>query len=250
MPPRRKRKHGQIESEIIIDNVTILDTTIEPGRMDARKIKNNTKVLRASIASINPAPASHPLLETYPDVPPNEMSGLGHADDDEPYEDELWEPGKTESRATCTLRAYNTMCTDFLEELLSMEVNPRAAQPCRCNREGSTALYRCLDCDHPPIKCKECVLSAHQHLALHRIERWDGNHFAAASLLELGHILYLGHNGDPCPCMSVDLTPSSDPAPIGNKRTSEQISVVHTQGIRSVAIRYCICPSRKAPHVN
>ncbi|KDQ05650.1 hypothetical protein BOTBODRAFT_97118, partial [Botryobasidium botryosum FD-172 SS1] len=137
-----------------------------------------------------------------------------------------------------------------LKELLSMEINPRAAQPCSCNREGSTALYRCLDCDHHPVKCKVCTLSTHQHLALHRIERWDGNHFAATSLFDLGHILYLGHDGDPCPCVSVDPAPSPDLAPVGNKRSSEQISVVHTQGIRSVAIRYCICPGSKAPHVN
>ncbi|KDQ11873.1 hypothetical protein BOTBODRAFT_176872 [Botryobasidium botryosum FD-172 SS1] len=77
--------------------------------------------------------ASHPLLETYPDVPPNEMLGLGLADDDELYEDELWEPGKVELQVTHTLRAYNTVHANFLKELLSMGVNPHAAQLCCCN---------------------------------------------------------------------------------------------------------------------
>lgn len=71
--------------------------------MDARTIKSNTKVLHTSIASTNSAPVSHTSLETYPDVPPNEMSGLGHVDDDELYEDEPWEPGKTESRVSHTI---------------------------------------------------------------------------------------------------------------------------------------------------
>lgn len=90
----RKRKHGQIESEVLTDKITITSTTIGPGRLDARIIKNNTRVLHTSVVSTNP----HPSLETYPDVPPNEMLGLEHVDDDELYEDEPWEPGKTESR--------------------------------------------------------------------------------------------------------------------------------------------------------
>lgn len=131
-----------------------------------------------------------------------------------------------------------------------MEVDQQSTRPCGCGREGHIAEYRCLDCDHRPVKCRKCILNAHRALSLHRIEVWDSNRFATTSLFDLGHVMHLGHSGDPCPNLSndplaepaeSDSTCPANPAIVGSRRNAEQISVVHTRGIRPVAIRYCAC---------
>ncbi|KDQ05827.1 hypothetical protein BOTBODRAFT_95750, partial [Botryobasidium botryosum FD-172 SS1] len=116
-----------------------------------------------------------------------------------------------------------------LEELISMESNPRTQRPCVCNRD-TPAVYRCMDCDHSNVRCQACILDSHRQLSLHRIEEWKEGHFARKTLFDLGHVLYLGHDGVPCP----ELTQTAP-------RTAEEISIAHVHGIHPVRLRYCVC---------
>ncbi|KDQ10928.1 hypothetical protein BOTBODRAFT_115244, partial [Botryobasidium botryosum FD-172 SS1] len=80
-----------------------------------------------------------------------------------------------------------------------MEFNPQASRVCSCNRKDSPSIYRCLDCNRTTVQCQQCTLDSHKHLSLHQIEKWEGDHFMPTTLFDLGHILYLGHDSEPCP---------------------------------------------------
>ena len=43
------------------------------------------------------------------------------------------------------------------------------------------------------------MLEKHTLLPFHRIEIWKNHCFLPARLMDLGHVIHLGHNGQPCP---------------------------------------------------
>ncbi|KDQ49019.1 hypothetical protein JAAARDRAFT_94968, partial [Jaapia argillacea MUCL 33604] len=59
--------------------------------------------------------------------------------------------------------------------------------------------FRCINCFGRPFTCLECCRNEHDRLPFHRIERWTGKYFAWSSLFVIGHMVYLGHGGKPCP---------------------------------------------------
>ena len=76
--------------------------------------------------------------------------------------------------------------------------------------EGLTREPTCSMCDNPmDVKCSDCLggnyfcrncaIQSHQRTPFHRLARWTGSHFAPLSLYSLGIVLFLGHDGVPCP---------------------------------------------------
>ena len=55
--------------------------------------------------------------------------------------------------------------------------------------------WRCQDCVFPEMLCRSCMRETHQHDPLHRIEQWNGKHFRAAALWEVGVYILIKHHG-------------------------------------------------------
>ena len=57
-------------------------------------------------------------------------------------------------------------------------------------------------------------------------QQWNGSFFVRTSLRDLGLIVQLGHQGKPCPFLG---------------RVLDDFTVVHTNGIHAVRVRFCTC---------
>ncbi|KAF8257164.1 hypothetical protein EI94DRAFT_1421880, partial [Lactarius quietus] len=55
------------------------------------------------------------------------------------------------------------------------------------------------DCFGAPLFCKRCCVIKHRHSPLHRPLLWTATHYTLVSLQSLGFILFVGHDGSPCP---------------------------------------------------
>jgi CxC2 like cysteine cluster associated with KDZ transposases len=85
-----------------------------------------------------------------------------------------------------------------LAKLVELEAPP--ANKLCINCQQCPGLYRCLDCHlGQRLLCKKCCLRVHQHNPFHKIQYWTGQFFDRADLGELGLIIHLGHDGNPCP---------------------------------------------------
>jgi hypothetical protein len=93
------------------------------------------------------------------------------------------------------LREWKELRAGYLDELLVLEQLPSEA--CRCGT--AEGLLRCTDCFLSSVMCRECCLEAHRYLPFHRIQSWNGTYFKSSSLYAQGHIIYVGHGGQPCP---------------------------------------------------
>ncbi|KAJ8474039.1 hypothetical protein ONZ51_g7481 [Trametes cubensis] len=126
--------------------------------------------------------------------------------------------------------------------LLEREVGPSYPICCSSSCDNHTAcntapcdkpilatepVYRCFDCYHAPIVCKECVVAAHTTNPLHRIEEWQPtlSFWQRRPLHDLGLVIWLGHGGNRC---------YSSPGP-------RKITVVHEHGIHTADIAFCNC---------
>ncbi|KAJ7109543.1 hypothetical protein C8R43DRAFT_848675, partial [Mycena crocata] len=85
--------------------------------------------------------------------------------------------------------------------------------------------FRCKDCGDL-LQCKACCVERHQPSPLHLLEEWGGAFWKRSSLLDLGLIYQVGHQGGACP------------SPASPMRT---MVVIDTTGIHSVHFRYCGC---------
>lgn len=110
--------------------------------------------------------------------------------------------------------------------------------------DGDPGLFKCKDCFGGHILCHSCLLSKHSQLPLHRIlvsfylstcstcinqwQHWTGSYYRPSTLRELGLIVQLGHHGGSCPIP-------------GDSRSD--FTVVHTNGVHNVNIRFCGCSS-------
>ncbi|KAF6758442.1 hypothetical protein DFP72DRAFT_1064583 [Ephemerocybe angulata] len=117
----------------------------------------------------------------------------------------------------------------YLRYLITLEgrgKNPPTTCPnCTLNQ---TAEYRCLTCDDTGMMCKECIVSAHRSLPLHRTQRWNGNFFAKVTLKSLGLRIQLGHSmGETCP--------RPDTA------WGDDFVVLDMDGVHTLGVDYCGC---------
>ncbi|KAM6490236.1 hypothetical protein JOM56_014213 [Amanita muscaria] len=77
-------------------------------------------------------------------------------------------------------------------------------------------MYKCKDCfSGGLLRCRDCLVNAHQDHPLHRIEIWNGRFFAV-----------LGHGGASCPL------PSTGPA---------NFCIFDTSGIHYISVNFCDC---------
>jgi hypothetical protein len=78
------------------------------------------------------------------------------------------------------------------------------------------------------------MLQTHTHLPFHKIEIWKDRSFRPAQLMDLGHIIHLGHHGQPCP--------SNYSLP------NIRICIADTQGVYHHKVRQCGCPAALPLH--
>ncbi|KAF8880697.1 hypothetical protein CPB84DRAFT_1817309 [Gymnopilus junonius] len=93
---------------------------------------------------------------------------------------------------------------------------------------GSSAEYRCHDCDRMDLVYWECLLALHEQCGLHCPEVWDASDhfFKCISLMSLGHHFQLGHPlGESC----------SSPVPA----FGGSFTIVDLNGIHTVDIWFC-----------
>ncbi|PBK63848.1 hypothetical protein ARMSODRAFT_990134 [Armillaria solidipes] len=92
--------------------------------------------------------------------------------------------------------------------------------------------YRCIDCFIDDLVCKECCRRRHRLEPLHRIQRWNGEHFESTCLRKIGLRVQLNHTSMRCR------------APIPGHIA---FKVLHTTGIHDIAMDYCGC-ERQIPY--
>ncbi|KAJ3817509.1 hypothetical protein F5880DRAFT_1626284 [Lentinula raphanica] len=100
-----------------------------------------------------------------------------------------------------------------------------------CKQEGKEheALFRCTECFSEDLVCENCCREKHMDRPLDVVEKWNGNFFEKISLRNIGIAVQLGHRaGETCI----------------NPRIVHDFTVIHTNGIHTVQLMYCNCPSR------
>ena len=114
----------------------------------------------------------------------------------------------------------------------------------RCRRDLSSlqgakcGLYRCLDCPLTRTQCSRCILDNHQMRPFDRIRRWNVKRqlWEKVSVPDLGFILYLGHDGDPCPSI-----PTTIDGTFGLFTRTRAMVVVHEYGHTDIRALFCQC---------
>ncbi|KAJ7210214.1 hypothetical protein B0H12DRAFT_1278381, partial [Mycena haematopus] len=93
-------------------------------------------------------------------------------------------------------------------------------------------IYRCSNCLHPALYCEGCIVSTHQRMPLHRVERWEASCFKRCTLKSLGVRIQLGHPpGVSC----------SNP----EKAWGDDFVIIGSHTIDEVALDYCNCGTAK-----
>jgi hypothetical protein len=118
--------------------------------------------------------------------------------------------------------------TTYLSILLDSEAPKHLQDKCTICLQAYSEI-RCLSCIGHSGWCSTCAVKAHQSLPFHRLQRWNGQFYEAISLLNLGFILNLGHNGDVCP-LNTDESEHGD-----------QITIVDSAGIFVHLVKWCRC---------
>lgn len=123
---------------------------------------------------------------------------------------------------------------EYLSILLENE-GPRSPNCHLCHLGEAT--YRCIYCFANPQLCQGCIISTHTNCPFHLIERWNGDFFQPATLMDIGFTLHLGHAGLPCP------TPQDEQVP------DIIMCVVDTLGITHHRIQPCCCKHPRPLHI-
>lgn len=124
---------------------------------------------------------------------------------------------------------------DNYTQILMMSENlfAQGCSSCHCDHnDDSNDLYQCDDCICSRPVCPRCLIRDHQIHPLHNIKRWDKVHrcFLPHSLCDVGLIIEIIHTDySACPSRSQPTT----------------LTVMHTNGVHRVAIRYCECAEWK-----
>ncbi|KAF7331582.1 CxC2 domain-containing protein [Mycena kentingensis (nom. inval.)] len=116
----------------------------------------------------------------------------------------------------------------FLSALLWLDGRGRYTnEVCTCKDATQSAVYRCCNCMHGPLLCKDCIITSHKLNPFHWIEEWTGTYFKRRSLKSLGVHLQLGHiPGERC------LVPHPG---------HQDFVVIHGNGVHDVAVDFCGC---------
>lgn len=96
---------------------------------------------------------------------------------------------------------YMTSCVELRVclPMVSLFATGRPSSP-KCSAcSARPANLKCSDCFGAHMFCKACCLEVHKRSPFHRPLYWTGQHYERISLYSLDFVLYLGHDGNPCP---------------------------------------------------
>ncbi|KAG6836139.1 hypothetical protein H0H93_011016 [Arthromyces matolae] len=119
----------------------------------------------------------------------------------------------------------------FLQELLRTEGRGDYQKLCACGQETAVD-YRCVDCFHSDLQCKECIVTDHKSLPLHRIERWNDTFFEKTTLKKLGLRIQLNHGWN-------------DTCPAPHRANGDDFIIIDTLEIHEVGLDFCNCEKSK-----
>jgi len=127
--------------------------------------------------------------------------------------------------------------------MLKMEALP-LDQCSMCGRRPDKPV-RCSDCFSTQVLCPSCCLEAHRFHPFHSVEEWNGKHFTPTCLFNLGHVLYLGHGGNPCPSQ-----PDFTPMDMDDENSELTImTVIHSNGVHKHRISWCACRNHPEEYI-
>ncbi|KAG1839869.1 hypothetical protein C8R48DRAFT_621358, partial [Suillus tomentosus] len=167
----------------------------------------------------------------------------------------------------------------YLDILLQREVpSDRSCIIC-----GTDGVYKCHGCFGEPLYCTSCCRTQHQRLLFHRVSQWTGSFFEKSCLVKSGIVIWLGHDGKPCPCPwdddvgdsgvfttaeeeanTTDMESTSEEdstAPFSKdandlptgvpfiKGNSSMTTIVDKSGVHTHMVKYCTCPGAGAADI-
>ncbi|KAF7323380.1 CxC2 domain-containing protein [Mycena chlorophos] len=185
---------------------------------------------------------SSPFVTTVVDQDAYQMSlwldGAAPSNDLEPPATNPFESGNSRvNPADPALAAWAENDRDAFLDLLLWNDGRRGrglSSACTFCNTGRLPHYRCRECHSQEPMCEVCCVAAHSEQPLHWIERWNGSYFSRTSLRALGLRVQLGHPpGEAC----------SAPHP-----AHSDFTVIHSNGIHSVAVDFCACHLCKDAH--
>ncbi|KAG8772841.1 hypothetical protein FRC12_002868 [Ceratobasidium sp. 428] len=173
---------------------------------------------------LGPAPPDQKMAD--PPSPPapllidvNELPGTAAATDGP----ETSLPNRTNKTANQFLATWLVDLSEgYIQTLYNCNSPPNTILCSTC-RNPAIDLFRCRTCFGAYSYCSTCLLAAHATHPTHRIERWDGQTWAETTLDDLGFVLNLGHQGQPC---------------IASNSCSKLL-VGDINGFHTIRIRYC-----------
>ncbi|KAG8755118.1 hypothetical protein FRC12_010990 [Ceratobasidium sp. 428] len=138
----------------------------------------------------------------------------------------------------CLLQSPNRHLREWLEKhaesylpLLFARYTPPPSQSCASCHDACDTFYKCQTCLVSRPSCGRCTTNCHRHSPTHCVERFNGQFWEPASLAELGLILHLGHNGEPCPQQG---------------RVTVSVLVGDLHGFAHVNVGFCDCANHES----
>lgn len=116
--------------------------------------------------------------------------------------------------------------------VVASEGDPSVLSPCPCGKGDRTT--RCKDCVGYNPTCDACFFRNHEFTPFHFAEKWNGRFFDRSSQSGIGRVLYLGHDGRPCPSVRSGTSPL-------------HLDVVQLNGVHGCRVQYCEC-AKKGEH--
>ncbi|KAI6144446.1 hypothetical protein BKA82DRAFT_3983221, partial [Pisolithus tinctorius] len=150
---------------------------------------------------------------------------------------------------------------EFMKVLLELEAPPNPRNCISCGTEG---LYRCADCLHQPMYCRDCCRMTHQHLLFHRVQHWNGEFFEESALHMTGTQLHLGHNRSACHSAPSHANGTGGPAQMNAREWEDfddvppnmcrpvrlkYLTIVNVTGVHFITMHWCQCEAAESLQV-
>lgn len=101
--------------------------------------------------------------------------------------------------------------------------------------------FKCQDCPLSRTQCRTCTLQGHCSRPFDRIRQWDDvdECWKKVTLTDLGHIIWLGHEMQPCKVIPTQ----------GNGRpflpSLRSMAIVHEHGVMECKVAFCRCEHQR-----
>ncbi|KAH6893986.1 hypothetical protein BKA70DRAFT_1320196 [Coprinopsis sp. MPI-PUGE-AT-0042] len=205
-PSRKIHDHGDDTATVFnLNQANVHGRT----RLGQRQVQFKVPIAHEPVGETNPGESSSMSSHSGGAIPQPELEGEDGQMPDAAASSDLTDAINLETKTKTCVRSYENY-TKLLDWIPLRQI-----------------YIGCRDCwDGGLLKCKDCMVSNHHNLPLHRVEAWNGDFFHKAYLYDLGLTVQLGHDGGPCP--------DSVKGPI-------DFQVFDTTGIFPVRIKYCRC---------